>query len=309
MKVMVVGGMGMLGQKIVNVIRAETDWQVSSVVRAGIADSGGAVYFDTASRKEWKELVGQERWRPDVIINAAAMTDVDRCEIDRERAWMTNVRLVETLTELCRKIDSRLVQVSTDYVFNGLNGPYSETDTPQPINYYGKTKLAAENVCTRSGVECSIIRTMWLYGDAEGGKRTFVDWAIDKLSQYQLIHVVTDEIGTPTLTDDVAYGIVRAIESSFAGIMNVAGDERMSRYDFAKLVASVYGWNKDLVRTTTTDQLDRPAARPLNSGLITLKAQTTLGLKLSRAEEGLRTYRVQRDRRLSGISGPARRFR
>lgn len=307
---MVVGGMGMLGQKIVNVIRAETDWNVSSVVRAGVADGYGAAYFNTSSRKEWKDIVSSDRWRPDVIINTAAMTDVDRCEVDRERAWMTNVRLVEILTDLCRKIDAKLVHLSTDYIFNGIHGPYVETDTPQPINYYGKTKLAAENVCTRSGVDCSIVRTMWLYGDAEGGKKTFVDWTVANLSQYRTINVVTDEIGTPTLTDDVAYGIVRVIESGFIGVINIAGEERMSRFDFARTIATVYGWDKDMVQTTTTDKLDRPAPRPLNSGLITLKAKTLLGIKLSRAEEGVRTYRVQRDRRMAGAAGAAaRRFR
>ncbi len=310
MKVMIVGGMGMLGQKIVNVVRAETDWEVSSVVRAGVADSSGAVYFDTSSRKEWKELVSDERWRPDIIVNAAAMTDVDRCELERERAWKTNVRLVETLTEICRKIDAKLIQVSTDYIFNGQSGPYGEGDTPHPINYYGKTKLAAENVCARSGVDTAVIRTMWLYGDAEGGKRTFVDWVVSMLSQNQPINIVTDEIGTPTLTDDVAYGIVRVIESGYFGTMNIAGDERLSRFAFAKHVATVFGWDPGLIVPTTTEYLNRPAPRPLSSGLITLKAQTILGIKLSRAEEGLRTYRVQRDRRLAGSAvAMGRRFR
>jgi dTDP-4-dehydrorhamnose reductase len=106
----------------------------------------------------------EDRWRPDVIINAAAATNVDGCETDRAEAWRDNVDLVETIVEVCRKIDARLVQVSTDYVFDGEAGPYVESDRPNPINYYGKTKLAAENVCLRSGIDVAIVRTMWLYG-------------------------------------------------------------------------------------------------------------------------------------------------
>lgn len=298
MKVMIVGGGGLLGQKMIEVLKRETDWKLSSVIRAGIADIEGSVEFDTLQRKDWKEIALAERWKPDVIINCAAMTNVDMCELRKEDAWRTNVNLVEILCEVSRKVDSRLIQLSTDYVFDGTAGPYSETDVPNPINYYGKTKLAAENVCTRSGVETAIVRTMWLYGDAEGGKSTFPAWVVKSLAAKESIRVVTDEIGTPTLTDDLAYGIVKLIESKRTGTFNLAGPVTMSRWDHARIIASTIGADPELVSAATTADLNRTARRPLQSGLDTLKAKTQLAFSAQEPAEGLRICRTSQERRI-----------
>lgn len=296
-RVMIVGGAGLLGRSMAVLFRDETDWDIVIATRSHLVDVNGYERWDSDSRSEWKRVVLDNRWRPDVIVNAAAMTHVDRCEEERELAWKTNVGLVEIITEMCRKIDARLVQISSDYVFDGVDGPYTENDRPNPINYYGKTKLAAENVCLRSGVDCAIVRTMWLYGVAGQGKRTFVDWVVESLAKGETIRVVTDEIGNPTLVDDVSYTAVKLIERGVRGVINVAGPDRMSRMAWAEEICRIYGLTPEgRLQPTTASALGRVAERPLNSGLITTKAASLLEFKGMDVSNGTSTLRVMSER-------------
>lgn len=296
MNVMIVGGAGQLGQKLIEVFKRETDWDIASVIRNGIADKRGAEAFDTSSRQAWKRIVLEERWRPNIIVNTAAMTDVDQCENRREEAWRTNVQLVEHLTSMARTIDARFVQISSDYVFDGTSGPYTESARPNPINYYGKTKLAAENICMRSGAESVILRTMWLYGYADNGKQNFVTWMVNQLMTTGSARIVDDEIGNPTLTDDLAYAIVAVIEKDIRGVVNLAGPEVMSRLDFARKIAVEYNLDPERLTPIASMELNRSAKRPLQSGLLTFKAQSLLDIKLRTVKESLNVYRTQQKR-------------
>ena len=296
-RVMIIGGAGLLGRSIAQVLRDETEWEVVLATRSYLVDALGYERWDSNSRSEWKRIVFNNRWKPDVIVNTAALTNVDRCESDREEAWKTNVGLVEIITEMCRKIDARLIQISSDYVFDGEAGPYTENDRPCPINYYGKTKLAAENVCLRSGVDCTIVRTMWLYGIAGEGKMTFTDWVAESLKNGETISVVSDEIGNPTFVDDVSYGVLKIIERGVRGVVNIAGPERMSRLEWAKTICQVYGLDPgDHLREITTEQLERKAERPLNSGLVTTKVASLMEFKGMSVFNGTSTLRVTMER-------------
>lgn len=295
---MIVGGQGRLGQKLIEVLKRETDWDISSVVRAGIADRRGVRYFDTGSKREWKELIADIRWTPDIMVNCAAVSDVDFCETHRREAWETNVGLTEIQVELSRKTGARLIQISTDHVFNGEDGPYTEGSIPDPLNYYGKSKLAADNLCIQSGIDCCIVRTMWLYGSIENGKPTFVDWVLSNVAQRKRIAVATDELGNPTLTDDVAYGIMRIIEESTQGIVNLAGPENVSRETFARMILDEWGFATDMIDPIQSADILRRARRPLKSGLMTLKARTLLGTRPLDVLSGLKTFRIQTRRRL-----------
>ncbi len=296
---MIVGGGGLLGQKMLEVMRSETDWQLIIAAKNHLVDEEGYQQWDSLSRSDWKSIIMTERWKPDVIVNCAALTNVDACEINRKEAWQTNVHLVELIAEMCRKVDAKLVQISTDYVFEGTSGPYWENDRPNPINYYGKTKLAAENVCVSHGIQYAILRTMWLYGTAEGGRKTFVDWLVESLSAGNQVNIVNDEFGSPTLTDDVAFGTVKVIEKSFEGIINLAGSETVSRWEWAQTICKVYGINNTgSMKSIPSEQLERKAPRPLRSGLVPMKAQTVLGVKTLGVETGVSTYRTQLERKL-----------
>lgn len=294
-RILVVGSNGLLGQKVAEQLVRGFNYHVTltSIETAPVRELAAAPYLqaDITNRKSVKDLVGTVN--PDVIINCAAMTNVDACETEREIAWKINVGGVEHLIDAARKKPATIVHVSSDYVFDGKNGPYSEDDRPEPLSYYGKSKLASENVLRTSGLPYFIARTMVLYGHAEGVKANFALWLVNSLKDGQTVRIVDDQIGNPTLVDDLAFGLIRAVEMQRTGLYNVAGRDIVSRFDFAVALAKAFGLDASHIQPIKTSQLNQPAARPLRSGLITLKAEVDLGLKLSGVDQGLAILKTQ----------------
>ena len=307
-RTLVIGSNGLLGQKIVELlVRGSTGViTCASIEERPVRDLQSAEYlqFDITSKKDVKRVVAESD--PDVIINCAAMTNVDACENQRELAWKINVGGVENIIESARKDSLVVVHVSTDYIFDGKAGPYTEDDRPEPLSYYGKTKLASENALRASGLPYFIARTMVLYGYATDVKPNFALWLIQNLEKQATVTVVDDQIGNPTLVDDLAYGMLRGIELGRTGIFNIAGRDIVNRYVFAQELARVFGFNPGLIVPIKTAQLRQPAPRPLKSGLITLKAEVELGIKPSTMAEGLAVLKNQLGRRARrmGDSGP-----
>lgn len=293
---MVVGHAGRLGRTTLMTLMQETPHEVLAVGRNSIATTDGYEEFDSGSMRAWKDLADQERWRADVVINTAAMTDVDRCETEREQAWRTNVDLVESILWYCRKTDARLIQLSTDYVFDGDNGPYLESTRPEPINYYGRTKLAAENLCTRAGTSTTVVRTMWLYGGITGGAPSFSRWVRDQLETTTRLRIVGDEYGNPTTYDDLAHSLSLLAENDAPPVIHVAGTDRVSRAEWAAIIAETDRYANVEIETISSADLERPARRPLNSGLITLHPQLAGITELTGVRKGERNYRVMSDR-------------
>jgi dTDP-4-dehydrorhamnose reductase len=297
-RVLVVGSNGLLGQKVVELLVRGSAYSLvlASIEPKPLRELLSVEYpqLGITSRKEVRELAA--RTEPRVIINCAAMTNVDACETERENAWKANVSGVEYLAEAARKNGARLYHVSTDYVFDGRSGPYAEDDRPEPLSYYGKTKLASENVLRASGIDYFIARTMVLYGYAAGVKPNFALWLIQTLEQKTTVRVVDDQWGNPTLADDLAYGIVRAVELGKTGIYHIAGRDIVSRYDFAVRLARFFGFNPALIKPVKTADLAQPAPRPLRSGLVTLKAETELGIAPATIEQGLAVLKSQLSR-------------
>jgi dTDP-4-dehydrorhamnose reductase len=293
--VLLIGCNGLLGQKLAELLLRGSGYQVipSSVEPAPVQPLLGNEYvrLDITSRKDVRSTVAAVA--PTVIINAAAMTNVDACEQEREAAWRINVDGVEHLAEATRRTNAHLVHISTDYVFDGKAGPYTEDDRPEPINYYGKTKLASENLLRSGEFPATILRTMVLYGFVGLSKPNFALWLVDNLTRKMPVRVVDDQIGNPTLVDDLAYAILSAMELKRTGLYHVAGRDILSRYDFALQLARVFEADEGLITPVKTAALRQPAARPLNSGLITLKAEVELGFRPSTAAEGLRVLRTQ----------------
>jgi dTDP-4-dehydrorhamnose reductase len=297
-KVLVVGANGLLGQKITELLLRGSMYEVlvTSVEPAPLRPLQSAEYrrLDITSRKDVRAAIGE--LAPDVIVNAAAMTNVDACEHDRELAWKINVEGLENLAEAARKSGSRIIHISTDYVFDGKSGPYSENDRPEPLNYYGKTKLASENVLRTSDVPSLIVRTIVLYGYMPGTRPNFALWLVDSLEKNLPVRVVDDQTGNPTLVDDLAYGIMAGIDLGRTGFYHIAGRDIVSRYEFARQLARVFGLNEALITPVKTASLSQPAPRPLQSGLITLKAEIELGIRPATVEEGLRILKSQLQR-------------
>jgi len=301
-RVLVFGSNGLLGQKVSEMLLRGTASTVtlSSLEGASVrpVDPAEYVQADLTSKKEVKQLVA--RCEPDTIINCAAITNVDACEAERELAWKVNVGAVENIIEAARRTDATIVHVSSDYIFDGKNGPYAEDDRPEPVSYYGKTKLASENALRASGLKFLIARTMVLYGYAPGVKPNFALWLIQSLEKRSPVRIVDDQYGNPTLADDLAYGLLRGIELGRSGIYHIAGRDIVTRHEFALRIARSFNLDASLITPIKTAQLRQPAHRPLRSGLITLKAEVELGIHPSTIEQGLAVLKNQ-------LSGNTRR--
>lgn len=292
-RILVTGSNGMLGQRLVEFFSPLNDVELlaSSVEANSVFADIEYVCCDISNRNEIKKMVYD--FYPDYIINAAAFTNVDLSESERELAWKINVKGVEYLAEAARVIDSHLIHISTDYIFDGKKGPYSENDIPNPLGYYGRTKLASENALKISGCKNSILRTNVLYGTAKFSRPDFVKWVVDSLRAKKQIRIVDDQINNPTFIDDLVQGINKVIEQRKEGIYNIGGKEFLSRYDFTLLIADFFDLDRSLIVKIKTEELNQPARRPLKSGLITIKAQSELGYKPSLITQTLERMKVE----------------
>ena len=306
-RVLIIGSNGLLGQKVTDLLLRGSAYNITLASKSEkpIGDVGPTQYMatDITSRKDVKHAVFS--CEPDVIINAAAMTDVDACEKERELAWKINVDGVQNIIEAARKNEAKIIHVSTDYVFNGKAGPYGENDHPEPLNYYGRSKLASENELRASGLDYCIARTMVLYGYAHGVKSNFALWLIQNLEKKLPIRVVNDQYGNPTLADDLAHGIMSVLELGRSGIYHIAGREIISRHEFAVRLARVFGFDSALIVPVKTSDLRQLAVRPLKSGLVTLKAEVELGIKPSTVEEGVTVLKSQLSRNAKHVPDSA----
>ncbi|MFN3871853.1 MAG: dTDP-4-dehydrorhamnose reductase [Ignavibacterium sp.] len=285
-RILIFGSNGMLGQRLSEYFRKNSlELLTSSAEEKSFIDNLDYVQCDVTDRNKTKDLIYD--FCPDFIVNAAAFTNVDLSETERETAWKVNVKAVEYMAEAARIIDAHIIHFSTDYIFDGKNGPYLESAMPNPIGYYGRTKLASENVLKLYAVKHTIIRTNVLYGPAKFGRPDFVKWAVESLRKNQQIKIVTDQINNPTYLDDLVQAVDKIIESKREGIYNIGGQEFLSRYEFTQIIAEYFSLDKSLIIPITTEELKQPARRPLKSGLITIKAQSELGYRPHTVVEAL----------------------
>ena len=310
-RVLVIGCNGLLGQKVSEFLVRGSGCEVTltSVEEKPVREFPPAQYMtlDITSPREVKNTV--TGFRPDVIINCAAMTNVDTCEVERETAWKINVEGVEHIIDAARRVGARIFHISSDYVFDGRTGPYDEEARPEPLSYYGKSKLASENALRSSGLDYFVARTMVLYGYAAGVKQNFALWLIQMLEKGESVRIVDDQFGNPTLADDLAHGLLSGVELARTGIYNIAGRDIVSRYEFALTLARVFGFEQRMIIPISTDSLKQQAVRPMKSGLITLKAEVELGFRPSTVEEGLLVLKRQLSRSARRLpdSGPVPR--
>jgi dTDP-4-dehydrorhamnose reductase len=278
-RIVIIGANGMLGQRAVEFYSSQKNVELLSTSIEDEPFFLGTEYIksDLTNRIQIKKTIYD--FYPDFIINAAAFTNVDLCETERENAWKLNVKGVEYLAEAARAIDSHLIHISSDYIFDGKNGPYNENAASNPLGYYGRTKLASENVLKLSGIKNTILRTNVLYGIAKNSRPDFVKWVVNSLRMKKQIRIVTDQINNPTFIDDLIQAVSKIIAFRKEGIYNIGGPEFLSRYDFTLRIADFFQLDKSLIIPIKTTDLNQPARRPLKSGLLTLKAQTELDYK------------------------------
>ncbi|MCA9782137.1 MAG: NAD(P)-dependent oxidoreductase [Candidatus Cloacimonetes bacterium] len=233
-------------------------------------------------------------FRPDAVLNAAAYTRVDQAEEDREACWQANVDLVRTLSELCHPRGLWLGQVSTDYVFDGEHGPYHESAAPAPLNVYGQSKLAAENLLRGAGGNTAIVRTIVVYGKGHGLGLDFVGWVLQELGAGRPIQVVTDQSGNCIWAMELARLLVQAMEQRRCGLFHAGCEEVLTRYELARTVARIFELDENLVIPVASAQLSQAARRPARSGLLTGETRRQLGIQLLGLEESLRAFKADR---------------
>jgi len=288
-RVLICGSNGLLGQRLALLLCSQTQYEVlnTSNHRSFVFDRRLFDYtqLDIRSKSDTKSLISS--FQPEVILNAAALSDVDWCEVHREEAWKANVVGVENLIEAAKKVRATLVHVSSDYVFDGRSGPYNEEDKPSPISYYGKTKLASENAIRVSGIPYAILRSMVLFGYGIDVRANFALWVVQNLREGKAIRCATDMIGNPTYVGDLSFALTRAFELGRTGLYHVCGPERLSRFEFAQRVAAAFDLNATLIQPVQSQTLALPAPRPLSSGFITLKSETELHCKPLSVDQAL----------------------
>jgi len=303
-RVLITGANGMLGQELVRLMGRMAEYDVLATGRdAGPRFTGGSCGYtrlDITDEEDLSRLF--DDFEPNVVINCAAMTQVDDCESDRERCWQINAEAVETLAGLCRSHGARFIQISTDFVFDGEDGPYREDARPAPLSYYGRSKLAGENHARAAGTDrWAIVRTVLVYGAPEKGARSnFVTWVRDKLSNGESIRVVTDQWRTPTWVGDLADGVERIIRFRKSGIFHVSGRDYLSVNEFAHRIAQVADLDESRIGEADSSSFSQPAQRPAKTGFIILKAETELGYSPHALDDTIRkTLGLEPTRRTS----------
>lgn len=287
-KILLTGANGLLGQKTTEIFARESEHELFlSDIQQKAEEPRKYKYFplDITNKDAVKETT--KRIRPDIIINAAAYTNVDGCETERELSWKINVDAVKNLIIASRINSSKVVHISSDYIFDGKTGNYDENSTPSPKSFYGREKLASENALIASGVDYTVIRTMIIYGNGTNVKLNFALWLIDQLSNDKPVTIVDDQFGQPTMVDDLGLALLRIVDRNRTGIYNVCGSEYINRYEFARKLADVFELDSKLIIPIKTKELNQAADRPMNSSFILLKAQTELGIKPLNVTEGL----------------------
>jgi dTDP-4-dehydrorhamnose reductase len=295
MKILVTGANGLLGQKLVELIATKNEYLIATAKSKLVIDLPKAEFFalDITDHSEVERVVHYSA-KPDVIINTAAMTQVDQCETEQEKCWLNNVTAVENLVSVCEKTKIHFIQVSTDFIFDGAHGPLDETEKPNPLSYYGKSKLAAEEVVQKSHTDWAILRTVLVYGVTKDMSRSnIVLWVKKNLEEGKTINVVNDQWRTPTLAEDLAMGCYLAATKKAKGIYNISGDELMTPYDIAIKTADFFGLDKSLINQTDSSKFKQPAARPPKTGFIIDKARKELRYAPRTFTEGLKLLSSQ----------------
>jgi dTDP-4-dehydrorhamnose reductase len=289
-RILVTGSNGLLGQKLTDLCLndSEVDLIASSkgLNRHPIKD--GYIYedMDILDYQQIERVVKQHQ--PDAIINTAAMTNVDACESDKKNCYALNVESVKSLIKLSEQYNIQLIHLSTDFIFDGESGPYTEDDQPNPLSYYGQTKLEAEQLLQKSSCRWVILRTIIVYGIVNDMSRTnIILWAKSALEKGNPINVVDDQWRMPTLAEDLAECCLLAAKKNAEGIFNASGKDMLSILELVLKVAEYWKLDSSLINPISADSLNQAAKRPKRTGFILDKSKNILGYNPKSFEEGI----------------------
>jgi dTDP-4-dehydrorhamnose reductase len=300
-KLLVIGASGLLGFKVASLAVDQYETYATYNVRPIQLESCSLFKLDKSNRSETTDLL--RRIKPNVVVDTAALHNVDYCETHRDEAWKINVEGTRNVADACKSVGAKMIFVSTDYVFDGTRGTYKEEDTPNPLSVYAKSKLEAEQIVRLAGISYGIGRPSVIYGwnsneaaglqSSSGKSMNFVIWATNKLKKGESISAVTDQYSSPTLADNLAEALLALAKHGKQTLYHTAGKSCVNRYEFCMRIAEIFGFSTKLIKPVTSDAFKQIAPRPMKCCLNVGRAEKELGIRLLTIEEGLSKMKEQ----------------
>ena len=285
LKLLIIGGSGLLGSTLTEY--ALTDYEIhvtynkNPIQNTNIQSTKVDLLND---RTKIVDLI--KSFKPDVVIHTAAHSSVDVCETNHKIADTLHVDITEDIANICAKLNSKLIYISTDAVFEGqLNKKYVESEKPNPINYYGKTKLGAEKIVLEADPKNVILRTSVIYGWHK--KSRFTNWILETLKEKKVVDPFIDQHNTPTLVDDIAKSILLIITLGVSGLYHATGKTCINRYEFAVELANSFGYDKNLIKPVTSFEKKQDAPRSISTCLDSSKLECMINYKFSDVKNGI----------------------
>jgi dTDP-4-dehydrorhamnose reductase len=289
MKILVTGANGFVGHYLVKeLLRTDHTVIATGKAESRLYFSGDNFFYEPMDFTDPFNVHDVfEKHQPDVVIHAGAMGKPDEVEKEQWQAYLVNVEGTVTLLTNAEECNSFFVYVSTDFVFSGNEGGYTEEDTPTPVNYYGRTKLDAEDAVKEYDGDWAIVRTVLVYGRPESGRSNILTIVKDKLTKGETYNVVDDQWRTPTYVEDLAHGIRLIIDQRATGIFHLAGKDKLTPFQMARQAAAYLGLDAELIKRVTAADFTQPAVRPANTTFNIEKARKQLGYEPVSFQEGL----------------------
>jgi len=293
-KIIITGCNGLLGQTLVNILAKNPYFKIIGMAKGENRNASTSdfeyVSIDLTDIVQLSKEIN--RIEPAIVINCAAITNVDLCETDPILCDSMNVTFVEALVRLIKPYHTHLIHISTDFIFDGAAGPYTEDATPNPINYYGKSKLRSEQLIQQGGIDYTIIRTILVYGQVDHmAKPSIVLWIKNAVEQKKELTIVDDQFRMPTYVVDLAAVCIEAAEKKILGIYNVSSSELLSIYDMAIEICEAFNLDKSYIKRISTAQLTQAAKRPPRTGFDLQKSRAMFNLDFEPFKSRLLAYK------------------
>ncbi|MEW5845847.1 MAG: SDR family oxidoreductase [Bacteroidota bacterium] len=286
MRILITGANGLVGKNIARALSATPKFEVYATSLKKLQIDGVTTFTSNLLNADINHMI--DDIKPEIVVHCAAISSPDACEVDRFACHRMNVELTKRFVSACVDYNVHMVFLSTDFIFDGSKGNYTEQDTPNPVNYYGESKLEAENLILASSVSSTIVRTSLVYGiESKLSRPNIITRVIDNLTKNKSYKVPIDQIRTPTFAADLASAIVKICLNKATGIYNVSGDQKISVADFAIQAAKAFALNHELLLPVSSNELTEAAPRPKDTSLVIDKAKSELGYQPTSIERAL----------------------
>lgn len=293
-KILITGSNGLLGQNLIDLfLKDKNNYEIIGFSRG--KNRSGRTDFEYQTLDITNQQLLAEKTKqinPDFIINTAAMTNVDACENDKKGCYDLNVNVVQNLTAICAEINAHLIHISTDFIFDGKTGNYPEDAVPNPLSYYGETKLLSEKILQKSTIKYTILRTILVYGLVNDMSRSnIVLWVKESLEKNKEITIVDDQYRAPTYVEDLALACKISIDKKAIGIFNISSNQILSIYEIAQEIAETFQLDKILIKPISTSTLNQTAPRPPITGFDLTKTNRELEFYPKSFKEDLQRFK------------------